>query len=358
MDRRLVSIGVLSKELGLSISYVRQLTSEGVFQAERTEGGHRRYDLSQATAAWVNFSTRRAARTSPRDGGPPAAFAPGPIAAITRTLPSHAGSFDLAGLAEHTVWPEFKAALALEPGSPASSMSGYVFLEMLNNAIDHSHGTQVLVRVWRDDAHALIEIADDGMGAFANLMQGLRLANLFEAVQELNKGKRTTAPAAHTGEGIFFTSKLVESFVLSANGLCWTVDNVRGDVALGLGDVQQGTRVRLMIDPATTKDVQAAFREYTDEERGFTKTRPTVKLYELGVDFISRSEARRLMVGMEQFTEIRVDFAGVAAVGQGFVDELVRVWPSTHPGTLVTCENMNDAVEFMVKRGLARIDGP
>lgn len=52
-----------------------------------------------------------------------------------------------------------------------------------------------------------------------------------------------------------------------------------------------------------------------------------------------------------------VDFAGVTDVGQGFVDELLRVWPRTHPGKAVNPVNMNAAVEFMVKRGIRRADG-
>lgn len=346
MARKLVPIGVVSRELGLSPSYIRQLTAEGVFEAVRTTGQHRRYDLGAVRAAWIRHTARR---TPPFVG-----LAPGVLAALTRQPAVLVITHDLTGLEEHLAWPEAKAALAFEPGSPAADLSGYAFLEMLNNAIDHSGGTQVTVSVWRDDAHALVEIFDDGVGVFARLMQGLHLDSLVDAIGELSKGKRTTAPDAHTGQGIFFTSKLVDVFSISGNGLELTVDNIRDDVAAGVADVIQGTRVRLLIDPDTTKDVTAAFREYTDEDLGFTRTRPTVKLFELGLEFVSRSEARRLLVGMDEFTEIRVDFSGVRAVGQGFVDELMRVWPSLHPDTKVTCVNMNEAVEFMVSRGLPR----
>ncbi len=352
MARKLVPIGVVGSELGLSPSYIRQLTSEGVFEAVRTAGNHRRYDLGAVKAAWIQYTVSRTAST----GSAADSFAPGLLGALTKQTPVLVSTYDLAGLEEHLVWPEVKAALDLEQGSSAADVSGYTFLEMLNNAIDHSSGTQATVSVWRDDSYALVEVFDDGVGVFARLMEGLELDTLVDAIGELSKGKRTTAPAAHTGQGIFFTSKLVEVFSISANGLDLTVDNIRDDAAAGVAAVQQGTRVRLLIDPHTTKDVTAAFREYTDEDLGFTRTRPTVKLFELGLDFVSRSEARRLLVGMEKFSDVRVDFAGVRAVGQGFVDELVRVWPSLHPDTKVSCVNMNEAVEFMVKRGLPRAE--
>jgi STAS-like domain of unknown function (DUF4325) len=44
----------------------------------------------------------------------------------------------------------------------------------------------------------------------------------------------------------------------------------------------------------------------------------------------------------------------IADVGQGFVDELIRVWPNTHPDKSVIPINMNAAVEFMITRGLTR----
>jgi hypothetical protein len=60
---------------------------------------------------------------------------------------------------------------------------------------------------------------------------------------------------------------------------------------------------------------------------------------------------------MDRFLEVEVDFTGVESVGQGFVDELFRLWPRRHPGTKLIPTNMNEAVEFMVTRGLHAEDG-
>lgn len=61
-----------------------------------------------------------------------------------------------------------------------------------------------------------------------------------------------------------------------------------------------------------------------------------------------------MLADLDEFTEIDVDFAGEEDVGQGFVDELLRVWPREHPSQTINPINMNDAVEFMVERGLSR----
>jgi hypothetical protein len=45
-----------------------------------------------------------------------------------------------------------------------------------------------------------------------------------------------------------------------------------------------------------------------------------------------------------------VDFAGVERVGQGFVDEVFRVWPRANPDTSVVPVGMSPDVDFMVER--------
>jgi hypothetical protein len=64
---------------------------------------------------------------------------------------------------------------------------------------------------------------------------------------------------------------------------------------------------------------------------------------------ISRSQARRLMAGLERFTEVELDFAGVAELGQGFADEAFRVWRNTHPGTDLRVLNAAEGVERMLR---------
>ena len=230
----------------------------------------------------------------------------------------------------------------------------YAFTEMLNNAIDHSESDTVVISVWITESQWSFEIKDYGVGVFAKLEGGLRLGSELEAVQELSKGKRTTSPKFHTGEGIFFTSKLVDFFRLTSSGVRWTVDNLREDQALGTVPDEPGTTVECRIDPNTERTTTEIFRQFS-EEHEFVRTRPVVKLFEVGTPFVSRSEARRLLDGLDQdFEIVEVDFSGVTDVGQGFIDELLRVWPSIHPNKTVIPINMNEAVEFMVNRARRR----
>lgn len=114
----------------------------------------------------------------------------------------------------------------------------------------------------------------------------------------------------------------------------------------------KGTRVRWEMDPATTRSIADVFGAYTDEDSRFNRTRTVVRLFGFGVRFISRSEAKRLMRGLDRFEHVSLDFTGVEEVGQGFVDEALRVWPAQHSGTTVEPVGMVGPVEFMVRRGL------
>ncbi len=115
-------------------------------------------------------------------------------------------------------------------------------------------------------------------------------------------------------------------------------------------DPEAGTSVQCQVDPHTDRVIADIFLEFTDDHE-FVRTRPVVKLFEIATPFVSRSEARRLLDGLAaDFETVEVDFNGVTDVGQGFIDELLRVWPDTYPGKTVVPLNMNAAVRFMVDR--------
>ncbi|MGA9521039.1 MAG: STAS-like domain-containing protein, partial [Myxococcaceae bacterium] len=95
------------------------------------------------------------------------------------------------------------------------------------------------------------------------------------------------------------------------------------------------------------------FDAYSNEDMAFSRTRTWVKLFDTGLRFISRSEAKRLLVGLDAFEEIVLDFKDVTEIGQGFADELFRVWARAHPGVKLEAVNTTPAVQFMLKLALS-----
>ncbi len=261
-------------------------------------------------------------------------------------------TYPTAGLAEDRVWRDLAercAPLAALTGA-ASDLFQYAVTELVNNAIDHSGADAVTLFVHPEPPRLTVEVVDEGVGIFRHLRHHLGLATDLEALQELSKGKTTTLPDRHTGEGIFFVSKAADRFEIVSGSLRWLVDNLRDDMAVEeVVPPVAGTRVRFEASPARPCDLVALFERYT-EKYAFTRTRAVVRLFAIGVRFVSRSEAKRLLHGLERFREVVLDFGGVKAVGQGFCDELFRVWAHAHPETRLLPVKMEPTVAFMVER--------
>jgi anti-sigma regulatory factor (Ser/Thr protein kinase) len=271
-----------------------------------------------------------------------------------RSSPVDRRTYPTEGLAEDRVWAEMSGpetvVADLQPKPRA--VLHYALTEMVNNAIDHSGAPEVDVTLLRNDATVELEVQDGGVGIFRHIRDKLRLATETEALQELSKGKTTTMPSRHTGEGIFFTSKAANRFEITSGSLRWVVDNRRADMAVGaLDPPEEGTTVRVDVDIHDAHDLTEVFAEYTVDFE-FSRTRTIIRLFAIGTEFVSRSQAKRLVHGLEKFREVVLDFHGVDLVGQGFADEVFRVWAKQHPEVALIPTGMVDPVAFMVERAI------
>lgn len=258
-------------------------------------------------------------------------------------------------LKEHEVLEKIslKAPFILRLKDNIRSIFDYAFSEMLNNAIEHSKSKYIEVEVSKKDRLLTFVVRDFGIGVFRNVMNQRKLASELEAMQDLLKGKITTAPKAHSGEGIFFTSKVASVFTLDSFGYELTTDNLKKDIFFGRTEkVTRGTRVVFSVALNSSKHLIDIFGKFQGGggDFGFDKTEIQIKLYTSGTVHISRSQARRILSGLEKFKTIILDFDKVPIVGQAFADEIFRVFANKHPEITITPINMNDAVEFMVKR--------
>lgn len=262
-------------------------------------------------------------------------------------------SFAREGLEEDQVWRDLdrRAALPDELDESSRSTLNYIVTEVLNNAIDHSQGTRVDIRFSHTEDRVSVDVEDDGIGAFRHVRERLKLRNDLEAIQEISKGKVTTDPEHHTGEGLFFVSKAANLFEMQSGEFRWIVDNDRRDHAIASEPARVGTQVCIELARRQARSLEEIFREYT-EDFEFSRTRAVVKLFEHGTRFVSRSEAKRLLLGVERFKEVILDFRGIRGVGQGFADEIFRVWASAHPEVRLVPEGMNESVAFMVRRAM------
>jgi DNA-binding transcriptional ArsR family regulator len=271
-----------------------------------------------------------------------------------RSSPVDARRFSTKGLDEDRVWSEMSGQGTVAGDLPKApeTVLHYVLTELVNNVIDHSGASEVDVRVARKNLTVELEVRDRGVGIFRHIREKLGLDSELEALQELSKGKTTTMPSRHTGEGIFFSSKAANRIQIESGALRWIVDNRIHDMAVGsLEPEVVGTKVKAEIDTENSNDLTAIFAEYTQDFE-FSKTRTVVRLFAIGTEFVSRSQAKRLVRGLEKFREVVLDFEGVDLVGQGFADEVFRVWAQQHPEVLLIPVGMSEPIAFMVERAI------
>lgn len=233
------------------------------------------------------------------------------------------------------------------------SIVQYAFDEMLNNAIEHSGSKKILMKIHEVKGIMTFEIKDVGIGVFRNIMHNRHLQSELEAIQDLLKGKTTTAPQAHSGQGIFFTSKAMDIFILESFGWRLRIDNNIRDIFIEeIKSTDRGTRVTCSMTTNSSRHLNDVFAAYQTKpgEFGFDKTEVHIRLFTMGTVYISRSQARRVLVGLDKFKSIVMDFDKVPTVGQAFADEIFRVFKLQHPTIEIVPINMNKAVSFMVGR--------
>jgi len=231
-----------------------------------------------------------------------------------------------------------------------SSIIDYAFTEMLNNAIEHSSSEKIDLIVTKTSMDIRFAVADQGVGIFNNIMKKKRLVSTMDAIQDLLKGKETTAPEGHSGEGIFFTSKIADRLTIKSFGKKIVFDNVGQDIYVKDIQSSRGTKVDFVLGLKSKKTLSDLFNQYTDESFQFSKTGVKVKLYRQNNDYVSRSQARRILAGLEKFNTIELDFKDVETVGQAFADEIFRVWKNAHKDIKVTVINANENILLMIRR--------
>lgn len=258
------------------------------------------------------------------------------------------------GLSEDVVLDAVKrdSGIFLDLNESVLRIVGYAFTEMLNNAIEHSQSKEIEVLVARDRAHVRFEIIDFGIGIFHHIMAKRGLRSELEAIQDLLKGKQTTDPEHHTGEGIFFTSKVADAFTIKSSVKELTFNNLIDDVFVRDIKNRRGTKIIFTISLDSQRDIEKVFGEYSTTSYEFDKTRVAVRLYKMGTLYISRSQARRIMTGLEKFKTVILDFTHIKSVGQGFADEIFRVWRIHNQNIKIEATNTNENIDFMINRAL------
>lgn len=254
--------------------------------------------------------------------------------------------------AEDVIWRnEIKQKIGQLPDN-ALAIWNHGFSEMFNNVIDHSEGTSVTINIKKTAHSTEMDIWDNGIGIFTKIKNALGLLDERHAVIELTKGKLTTDPTRHSGEGIFFSSRMFDEYsILSGEVFLSHTYEKDEDWILQTSEYHKGTLITMKLKNNTARTTQEIFNRFSDDDYGFTKTVVPVRLAQYGNEqLISRSQAKRLLVRIERFKIVLFDFKDVESIGQAFADEVFRVFARQHPNMQILPINANYAVLQMIRR--------
>lgn len=262
------------------------------------------------------------------------------------------------GVQEDLVWRDkVRPLLAPHVEPNVLSICHHGFTEMLNNVIDHSGSKRAWIQVSRNAINVTIVVKDSGIGIFQKIQQDFGLHDPRHALLELSKGKLTSDRSKHSGEGIFFTSRMFDHFSIQSERLYFTRTNHSGDWLIEADEVSgqphDGTCVYMEIARDSPRQIRDVFNRYASEfdDHGFTRTHVPIKLGLYDDDqLISRSAAKRLLARVNSFKEVVLDFQGVTSIGQAFSDEIFRVFAGDHPEVHLFVVNSNPEIDQMISR--------
>ncbi len=257
---------------------------------------------------------------------------------------------------EIDIWNKFVEPAVIGTPQNIRNICLYGFAEMFNNVIDHSGSPVARILYAQDYAKIEMMVADDGIGIFQKIQQDFHLEDARTALLELAKGKLTSDKEKHSGEGIFFTSRMFNEFSIRSGNLYYrrTRKDDWGWLIETDNIVQPrlGTCIHMIINTDATWTTKEVFDRFTVDDDGaplFAKTHVPISLGKYGQEqLVSRSQAKRILARFEKFREIFLDFQGVDFIGQPFADEMFRVFHTQHPDVRIIMLNANDAIDKMI----------
>lgn len=234
-----------------------------------------------------------------------------------------------------------------EFGRNVKDIWSYVFSEMVNNVMDHSMATKARIIIKQDYMKTGVMLIDNGIGIFNKIREYFNLPSVEEAICELFKGKLTTDAQNHSGEGIFFSSKLMDNFFIASGGKIFANNKYDDSEVLDMAlDNTQGTCVFMELSNYSNKEAREVFDAYANVDGGFIKTRiPMKNIFDASP--VSRSQAKRVCNRLDKFKEVIVDFEGISWMGQGFAHQLFVVFANNNTDIVITPVNMNEDVTKM-----------
>lgn len=265
-------------------------------------------------------------------------------------------------LEEDEIWRSFALPYLSTSRRNIREICHYGFTEMVNNVIEHSASETVHLILQINPILLKMSVTDLGVGIFEKIKRAFNLEDPRHALLELSKGKLTTDPAGHTGEGVYFSSRMFDEFAILSSGLYFgRIASIDDQWLIETEDRAPvpGTSISMAINLMSNRELEMAFSAAAteDEDFSFSRTHVPVNLARYGDErLVSRSQAKRVLARFDRFSEVMLDFKGVERIGQAFADEIFRVFQRDNPSIRVATVHTNPEIDQMISRAIGARD--
>jgi anti-sigma regulatory factor (Ser/Thr protein kinase) len=254
---------------------------------------------------------------------------------------------------EDNVWREDIRPLLFNVKNTIIDICQYGVTEIVNNALDHSKSPDVDIRYAQTFDSIRIAISDHGIGIFSKIQEDFKFDDARTALLELSKGRLTSDRRNHSGEGIYFTSRMFDRFSIWSGHLLYARTKDQEDWLVEAHDKDEhmrGTYVSMTIKLTADWTMRDVFNKYQGDDIHFRTTHIPIVLGKYpGEQLVSRSQAKRILARVTDFAEVLLDFRGVSEIGQAFTDEIFRVFQRAHPDTRIIAFNTNENIGKMIE---------
>ena len=241
---------------------------------------------------------------------------------------------------EAVLWDDTMAPLMRSVRNNVAHLCHYAFCEAAHNAAAHSRGGRLSVGASLTAVAVELWAIDNGIGIFYRLAAHLGFTSEYDAVMELIKGRASTAPDHHSGDGLFMASQLVDELVIQSGNL--TLRRTSQGWALERQKLKRrGTGIHLRVITSSERRVRDVMTANADflSGRAYEISLP-VRLLEHGSRcLVSRAQARRLMRGVDRFSKVELDFDEIVEIGAPFMDEVARALAAA--GVVASLHNLS-----------------
>jgi anti-sigma regulatory factor (Ser/Thr protein kinase) len=258
------------------------------------------------------------------------------------------------GLSEDAIWRLRILPRTIDLPQNVIDICQYGFSEIFNNAVDHSASLTADVVFEQTYGYVTIMIIDRGIGIFKKIQRDFTLADPRQALLELSKGRLTSDRKNHSGQGIFFTSRMFDDFTIWSGDLSYRRRRQSEDdwliEAEDLEKFKAGTIVQMIVGTNAAWAPLDIIQKCQGDVVGFTKTHVPISLGKYpGEQLVSRSQAKRVLARFDRFSEVILDFQGVQEIGPAFADEIFRVYKNSHPDITILAVRTNSQVSRMIQ---------